>query len=85
MFAGYIMSSDRRSLGFGDSPRSLEPLGSTQVARLACRPMGACGRYKFAVIANLRRLRHIFDNSQRVLILAFSAKSILVCNVRLGN
>lgn len=43
MFAGYIMSSDRRSVGFGDSPRSLEPLGSTQVARLARRPMGEYG------------------------------------------
>lgn len=64
MFAGYTMSSDRRSLGFGDSPRSLEPLGSTQVARLARRPMGEYGRYK--VIANLRRLRHMFDHSQRV-------------------
>lgn len=45
MLAGYIMSSDRHSVSFGDSPRPLEPLGSTQVACLA-RPMGEYYRYR---------------------------------------
>lgn len=61
--AGYTMSPYRCSLDFSYSPRPLEPLGSTQVARLA-RPMGEYGLYG---IEYLWRQDYIIDRIDRVL------------------